>query len=54
MHSRRNVVITCYVYFMTYIAGKESTLFLVDVENELSLGCKIKKHIEEKKELISK
>lgn len=52
MHSRRNVVITCYIYFMTYVAGKESTLFLVDVENEISLGYKIKKHIEEKKELI--
>ena len=52
MHSRRNVVRTCYIYIMTYVAGKESTLFLVDVENELSLGYKIKKNIEEKKELI--
>jgi hypothetical protein len=35
MHSGRNIVITCYNYFMGYVAVKESTGVPVDVENEL-------------------
>jgi len=46
MDSIGSIIIAGYIFFMAYVALKESTLVLVDAVNDPLLGDKIKKHIE--------
>lgn len=48
MYSIGSIIIPGYIFFMAYIALKESTLVLVDAVNDPLLGDEIKKHIEKK------